>query len=403
VAVYSPAIQNPFVVLDDNEYVTKNLHVQGGLRWSTVEWAFTTMTAANWHPVTWISHALDCQLFGLNAAGHHADSVLIHAMNAVLLFLLLQWLTGLEWQSLMVAAMFAFHPLNVESVAWVAERKNVLSTTFFLGSIAVYAWYVRNPNARRYLALVAFYSLALMAKPMVITLPFLLLLLDYWPLGRTPGKPPLAFAARPTAISKLVLEKTPLFILSAASAVITLRAQQLGSAVQTLHRVPFAARVENATVAYGLYLWKAVWPSKLAAFYPHSSGDLPPWQWISSGLILIFVTVLVLSFRSQRYLLVGWLWFLGMLVPVIGLVQVGGAAMADRYAYLPLIGIFLIVVWGVSDLRTANGWRPAWILASIICALIACCVVTYRQIGYWDSEYDLWAHALAVTKVNSFA
>ncbi|HLX84740.1 MAG TPA: tetratricopeptide repeat protein [Terriglobales bacterium] len=361
------------------------------------------MAAANWHPLTWMSHALDCQLFGLNAAAHHADSVLIHTANAVLLFLLLRWLTGLEWQSLMVAALFAIHPLNVESVAWVAERKNVLSTALFWAAIGAYAWYARNPRWKRYLVVVALFALGLMAKPMVITLPFVLLLLDYWPLGRTLGSPPLAFAAQPTAVSKLVLEKLPLLVLSAASAAVTLRAQRLGSAVQTLDRVPLFSRVENATVAYCLYLWKTLWPSKLAAFYPHSAADLLPWQWILASLILIFITVFAVGFRNRRYLLVGWLWFLGTLVPVIGLVQVGGASMADRYGYLPLVGIFVMVVWGVNDLQKANGWNSRLISGFAVCVLIALSVVTYRQIGYWDSEYDVWAHTLEVTKANSFA
>jgi tetratricopeptide (TPR) repeat protein len=403
IALYSPMIGHPFVVLDDNDYVTGNLHVQGGVSWSTIQWAFTSMTAANWHPLTWLSHALDCQFFGLNAAGHHADSLLLHALNVVLLFLLLQWVTGRAGPSFVVAALFASHPLNVESVAWVAERKNLLSTTFFFGAVGTYAWYAKNPNWLRYLGVVILFAGGLMAKAMIVTLPFVLLLLDYWPLGRALDGPPSTLGAKRMAASKLVLDKIPLIILSAASAVVTLRAQRLGSAVRTLYQVPFVARVENAVVAYGLYLWKAFWPSQLAAFYPHSASGLPPWQWISSGLILTSITALAVTFRSRPYLLVGWLWFLGILVPVIGLVQVGGAAMADRYSYLPVIGIFVIVTLGLSDLATANGLRPERLSVPAICVLIALCIITHRQIGYWDSEYDLWAHALAVTTANPFA
>ena len=401
IALYGGAIGHSFIVLDDADYVTANPHIHRGLSWSTVKWAFTSTAAANWHPLTWLSHALDFQLFALNPAGHHFDSVLIHAVNAVLLFLLLQWMTKRVGPSLLVAALFAFHPINVESVAWVAERKNVLSTCFFLSAIAAYAWYAQWPAARRYLLVAMLFALGLMAKPMVITLPFVLLLLDYWPLSRAAGGPPSMIVGPQWAVSRLVLEKIPLLFLSAASAWITLKAQRAGYAVRTLIQFPLSIRIENAIVAYGLYLWKALWPSQLA-LYPHPATVLPAWQWILSALILISVTALVVIFRSKRYLPVGWFWFLGTLVPVIGLVQVGEGAMADRYAYLPLIGIFLMVAFGLADLAEAKDVGPAWRVVPALCVLLALGAVTHRQISYWDSDYDLWSHTLAVAE-NPFA
>ncbi len=347
IALYSPVLWHSFVVLDDREYVTANSHIHDGLGWNTIKWAFTSIEAANWHPLTWLSHAFDYQLFGLNPAGHHFDSVLIHALNAVLLFLLLEWVTKRVGPSLLVAALFALHPLNVESVAWVAERKNVLSTLFFFLTIAAYAWYSQKPEWRRYLLVAALFAAGLMAKPMVITLPFVLLLLDYWPLERTPLDRPESDSATSTgmprmAFPKLVLEKIPLLFLSAGSAWLTLIAQR--PAKRTLAELPFGIRLENAVVSYGSYLWKMLWPARLS-FYPHSVGALPAWQWILSALVLIGVTAFVVAFHRKRYLPVGWFWFLGTLVPVIGLVQVGEYAMADRYAYIPLIGIFVMIAW----------------------------------------------------------
>src|SRR5580704_561843 len=264
IGLYSPAIGHSFVVLDDREYVTANSHIHGGLGWSTIHWAFTSTYAANWHPLTWLSHALDYQLFGLNPAGHHLDSVLIHALNAVLLFLLLRWATKRVGPSLLVAALFAVHPINVESVAWVAERKNVLSTLFFFLAIGAYGWYARKPDWRRYLLVAALFAAGLMAKPMVITLPFVLLLLDYWPLGRTAGSPSSVVRVPQLALPKLILEKVPLLFLSGLSGIITVRAQGSVQAVRTLHQFSFAIRIENAIVAYGLYLWKMLWPARLA-------------------------------------------------------------------------------------------------------------------------------------------
>ena len=398
IALYSPVIGHSFVVFDDRDYVTANPYIHGGLGWNTIKWAFTSTAAANWHPLTWLSHALDYQLFALNPAGHHLDSVLIHALNAVALFLLLAWATKRAGPSLLVAALFALHPINVESVAWVAERKNVLSTLLFFSAIAAYVWYAHRPDWRRYLLVAALFAAGLMAKPMVITLPFVLLLLDYWPLERTPfettrSDPPSPSGAPRLAFSRLLLEKIPLLLLSAASAWITLKAQR--GAVRTFEEFPLAVRIENAVVAYGLYLRKMLWPARLA-FYPHPVVALPEWQWSLSTLILVGVTALVVTLRSKRYLAVGWFWFLGTLIPVIGLVQVGEASMADRYAYIPLIGIFVMIAWSLADLAKAEKVRTVWLVIPVLCALTALGFATLRQISYWDSEYDLWAHTLAV-------
>ena len=400
IALYSPVLGHSFLVLDDRDYVVANSHVHDGLSWHTIKWAFAATEAANWHPLTWLSHALDYQLFALHPAGHHLDSILIHALNAVLLFLLLMWLTKRVGPSLLVAALFAFHPINVESVAWVAERKNVLSTFFFLLAIGAYAWYAQKPGWRRYLLVGALFAAGLMAKPMVITLPFVFLLLDYWPLQRvalngTQSDSTSPSGAQPVKFSRLVLEKIPLLALSAASAWITLKAQRV--VVRTFDEFSFANRIQNAIVAYGLYLWKMVWPARLA-FYPHSLVALPAWQWLLSAAALITVTVLVIIFRRKGYLPVGWFWFLGTLVPVIGLVQVGEYAMADRYAYIPLIGIFVMMAWGLADLAEAKHVRPVWCTIAALCALAALGSATVGQIGYWESDYDLYSHTLALAE-----
>jgi len=433
-AVYSPVRAHPFVVFDDHEYVVENLHVQQGLSLAMVKWAFTAAHAANWHPLTWLSHALDCQLFALNPAGHHWDSLLLHALSAGLLFLLLEWGTGSTGASFVVAALFALHPLNVESVAWIAERKNVLSTLLWLMAIGAYGWYARRPGWRRYLLVMPLFALGLMAKPMVITLPFVFLLLDYWPLNRVALTVEIQGPASETATRSqesrrqeiprpagenaglrndaterverytswdLLLEKIPLLLLSAASAVITMKAQVLTEG--TLLEYPIAVRIENAVVAYGLYLWKMLWPVHLAAMYPHPGRNLSVWQVLLSVLVLSAISVIVIAYHSRRYLLVGWLWFLGTLVPVIGLVQVGYAAMADRYAYVPLIGIFVMLAFGGRDVAEAKHVHLAYRIAPAICVLLALAFLTHRQLGYWSSDYDVWAHALHVTSGNVFA
>jgi protein O-mannosyl-transferase len=402
-ALYNPVNRHPFVNYDDDRYVTENPYIRQGLTFDTVTWALTSTEQANWHPLTWLSHALDYSLFHLNPAGHHFTSVLLHVVNVVLLFLLLIWATRRMGPSLFVAALFALHPINVESVAWIAERKNVLCTTFFLLTLWAYGWYAQKPDWKQYLAVFASFAAGLASKPMVITLPFVLLLVDYWPLERAQTtREEAKLNPAPLSWSRLVLEKIPLLALSAASAIITMYAQQAGGAMRSTEQFPFAVRVGNAIYAYAMYLWKMIWPAHLAPLYPHPGDSLAAWQIALAGLVLAGVTALTLKFRARRYLLAGWLWFLGTLVPVIGLVQVGDAAMADRYAYIPLIGIFVMIAFGVSDCAQSRPFRlSAAISAAAILAALA--FMTYRQIGYWQSNTDLWSHALAVTHNNFIA
>jgi tetratricopeptide (TPR) repeat protein len=394
-AIYNPVNHHPFVNYDDDRYVTENPHVRQGLTAGTFKWALTSTEQANWHPLTWMSHALDCSLFRLSPAGHHFTSILLHAVNVVLLFLLLMWATRRMGPSLFVAALFALHPINVEAVAWVAERKNVLCTTFFLLAVWAYGWYAQKPGWKWYLAVAALFAAGLASKPMVITLPFLLLLIDYWTFRR------LSPTNAPTSWLWLVVEKIPLLALSAASAVITMLAQRAGGAVRATSQFSVGVRLANAICAYAMYLWKMVWPAKLAPLYPHPGNSIGVWQVVAGGAVLMVITVLAWRLRARRYLLVGWLWFLITLVPVIGLVQVGDAAMADRYAYIPLIGIFFMVAFGLADL--ANGINPLWVAAPAGLVLVALAFATHRQIGYWESNIDLWSHALAVTQNNFIA
>ena len=399
-ALYNPVNRHPFVNYDDDRYITENPHVHNGLTWRTITWAFTATEQGNWHPLTWLSHALDYQLFHQNPAGHHFTSLLIHAANAVLLFLFLMYATRRLGPSLFVAALFALHPINVESVAWVAERKNVLCTFFFFATLIAYCWYARQPDWRRYLVFAGLFVLGLMSKPMVITLPFVLLLLDYWPLGRIRGGRADATAA---PLSKLVVEKLPLIALSAASAVITMQAQRAGGAMRSTAQFSLAVRLENAVMAYAMYLWKMIWPSHLSPIYPHPGDSLAGWQVGTSALVLLAVTAVALKFRARRYLLTGWLWFLGTLVPVIGLVQVGDQAMADRYAYIPLVGIFIMIAWGIADLADSKQIGLVVRVIPAACVLLALSFATNRQLGYWSSNYDLWTHAVAVTGRNFIA
>jgi Tfp pilus assembly protein PilF len=402
-ALYNPVNRHPFVNYDDDRYVTENHHVHNGLGWDTVSWAFTAKEQGNWHPLTWLSHVLDYQLFHQNATGHHFTSLLIHASNAVLLFLLLIYATGRVGSSLFVAALFALHPINVESVAWVAERKNVLSTFFFVAALIAYCWYARKSDWRRYLVFTGLFVFGLMSKPMVITLPFVLLLLDYWPLGRIQGFPAGVPSVPQAPLSRLLVEKLPLLVLSAASAAITMQVQQAGGATRSTAQFSLGIRLENAVVAYAMYLWKMVWPSHLAPLYPHPGDSLPAWQVAISALVLLAVTVVVLRFRSRPYLLTGWLWFLGTLVPVIGLVQVGDQAMADRYAYIPLIGIFVMLAWGAADVADSRQIGLSARMIPAACVLLVLVFVTHRQLGYWSNNYELWTHALAVTDRNFIA
>jgi tetratricopeptide (TPR) repeat protein len=408
VVSYNPVIHNGFINYDDGGYIAENPHVRAGVTWATVKWAFTTYDHANWAPLSWLSHALDCELFGLNPAGHHYVNVLLHAANAVLLFLLLQSATGFRWRSLMVAALFALHPMNVESVAWAAERKNVLSMLFFLLALYAYVWYARRPEVRRYAAVAFAFAIALLCKPQAITFPFLLLLWDYWPLCRigAPAVPgPATQGGNVPRLSSgwLVLEKLPLLLLSAASAVVTMKSQKAGGAVQTFSQYSLLLRLETAAISYVRYLEKALWPSKLVALYPHPTKLYPAWQVGATVVLLMLVTALVLRARGQRYLAVGWFWFLGSLVPMIGLVQVGGQAMADRYAYIPFVGLFLMLTWLAADWTEARRLPATWLAISAVSCLLALGTLTYRQVGYWHDIPSFWLRTLALTRDNYVA
>ena len=401
--VYNPVARHPFVNFDDDRYVTNNSHIRSGLSWLTVHWAFTTYDQANWHPLTWLSHALDYQLFHLNPAGHHYVNVLLQALNAVLLFLVLQSATSFTWRSLTVAALFALHPVNVESVAWVAERKTLLSMTFFLLALWAYGLYARKPRAAPYALTFLLFACGLMAKPMVITFPFVLLLWDHWPLGRLWREE----VAGSHSLAWLVLEKVPLLALSAGSAAITMKAQHAGGAVRSVVEYPLLLRLENAIVAYARYVGKAWWPSPLAPMYPHAES-IPLWLVAACCVFLLAVTAFVLAERRRRYLAVGWFWFLGTLVPMIGLVQVGVAALADRYAYLPFVGLFVMICWGAPDLveyLAAEKAHPSknWLVAPAAAALIVLALLTRHQLNYWNDNVELWTHTLAVTENNFVA
>ena len=401
-AIYNQATHFPFANFDDDRYVTDNPRVQVGLTWETVKWSLTSNAVANWHPLTWMSHALDCQWFGLNPAGHHLTSIVLHTLNALLLFLLLWRGTRRLGLSFLVAAVFALHPVNVESVVWISERKNVLSTFFFLLTLGAYGWYVRKPGWKRYLAVAGLFVCGLAAKPMVITLPFVLLLLDYWPLGRIPSPSQAGEAtARQNSVGMLLVEKLPLLALSAASALITMRVQGAGGALAPTF--PLFIRVKNAFYCVLLYCWKAIWPARLAPLYPHPGYSLATWKVATAALFLVAVSALAVKFRCQRYLAVGWLWFVGTLIPVIGIVQAGNQGMADRYAYIPLIGVFVMIVWSAADAVERAKLPLACKIVPAALVLTSLVVVAYRQTGYWQSDLDLWGHTLAVTKNNFVA
>jgi Flp pilus assembly protein TadD len=405
-ALYNPVSHHPFVNYDDDRYVGDNIHVKSGLHWDTVRWAFTTYDEANWHPLTWLSHALDCQFFGLNPTGHHYTNILLHALNALLLFVVLKQATGAVGRSLMVAALFALHPINVESVAWIAERKNLLSMLFFLLTLGTYRWYALKPRVGAYLIVAFLFACGLMSKPQVITLPFVLLLWDYWPLRRGSLKSSDNLEGTiipPRTLGWLMLEKLPLFALSAASAVITMHAQRAGNAVSTLVKYPIPVRVENAIVAYARYIGKAFWPLGLSPMYPHPTTSLKLWQVLASLLLLLAVTTVIVSAKKHRSLLVGWLWFVGTLVPMIGLVQVGSQAMADRYAYLSFVGLFVLICWAGAD--CAREWRipRAGVIGTCGAVLLALAIAAHRQADYWSDNVALWTHALQVTTNNFIA
>jgi hypothetical protein len=456
VVLYHSVKRYPFINFDDRDYILRNFQIQTGLEWDTVQWSFTTFYSSNWHPLTWLSHALDYQLFKLDPAGHHDTNVLFHALNAALLFWVLWRATGYAGRSFMVAALFALHPINVESVAWISERKNVLSMFFFLLALGAYRWYatssfqlpvsnfeneapptgelgdsrkpLTNSNLEtrnwklpfgRYLVVMLFFALGLMAKPQVITFPFVLLLWDYWPLQRMfapqDASPTHTTRLPARSLTWLIVEKLPLFALSAASAKLTLKAQgSTGALNGVFNSFPFSIRLENAIVSYVRYIGKAIWPSHLAVYYPHPETPLNPWQVAGAVVVLLAITALAIAGRRRRYFLVGWFWFLGTLIPMSGLVQVGAQAMADRYAYLPFIGLFIMFCWGVADFQPAVGradseWleeghsSSTWLAVACFALLLALAAVAHQQLWYWRNSLALWEHAAQTTTGNWMA
>jgi tetratricopeptide (TPR) repeat protein len=446
IGVYLPAAWNDFIGYDDPDYIISNPHVRSGLTWNNVVWALTTNLGGNWHPLTWLSHMVDCQLFGLQPGPHHLVSVSFHAANTFLLFLLLGRLTGAVWRSAIVAALFALHPLHVESVAWAAERKDVLSTFFFMLTLIAYVRYAEGrkqkaesrkqkaeagsqdssqssihypPSTILYLLALWFFALGLMSKPMLVTLPFVLLLLDYWPLGRLGSSTPWPAIGERRLLNSLfplVLEKTPFFALSLVSSWITFVSQQHGGAVSATYALE--DRFDNAVVSYVRYIGKMFWPQNLAVFYPHRD-HWPGWQVAAASLVLLLIFVAAVALRRRRpYFLTGWLWYFGTLVPVIGLIQVGDQSMADRYTYIPLIGLFVILVWGAADLLSGfsglecesaperkdarSGRFNAGCFVAVF-AILSCASLTWDQLYYWRNSKLLFAHAILSTPNNYVA
>lgn len=410
IAPYLQTLRHEFIRFDDGVYVYENPHVQLGLTWNNVGWAFTTLSAGNWHPLTWLSHMLDCQIFGLNPGWHHFVNVLLHSANTVLLFLVLRALTAGLWRSALVAALFTIHPLHVESVAWIAERKDVLSTLFGLLAIWAYTNYVRTPSPTRYVGVLCLFGLSLLSKPMLVTLPFVLLLLDFWPLDRfrlreTEDADRSGSAKWPPKLAQLFLEKVPLFAMSVTSSVVTWKAQHASGAVASLELWPLSVRLSNAVVAYVTYLTKAFWPIDLAIIYPFPDQiSLPKTALAFTALVVITIVVLTLL-RHRPWLTVGWFWFLGTLVPVIGVVQVGAQSMADRYTYVPLIGIFIMIGWSLPSVALTGSNRQATVASAGVATLllITLSIMTFRQVQLWQNTVTLFEHALTVTQNNYMA
>lgn len=437
-AVYGQMIDHTFISFDDDDYITGNPVVREGLTLNGLLWSFSSPHVYNWHPLTWLSHMIDIQIFGLNAGGHHLMSLLFHIANTLLLFLVLRGMTGALWRSAAVAALFALHPLHVESVAWAAERKDVLSTFFWILTLWLYLRYAKNPDLRHYWPVFLCYATGLLAKQMAVTLPFVLLLLDYWPLGRlssapvsasapirnetfSPDKPgkqrpqPVAQPISParttdpvpstvarSRLAPLILEKLPLFALAAAASVIIYLVQKETGIVKSTVEFPFSARMGNAFVAYVTYLLKTICPLDLAVFYPHPGTTLPLWKGAGAALLTVAITILVLLGR-RPYLAVGWFWYLGTLVPVIGIVQVGIQGMADRYTYVPLIGVFIILSWGIPELVAK--WRipKVALMVTTAASLTALTVLTGFQVGTWRNNITLYGHATRVSTGNYWA
>ncbi|MHC4703520.1 MAG: tetratricopeptide repeat protein [Planctomycetota bacterium] len=411
-AVYWQVHDYGFVNFDDPDYVRKNPKVQSGITLDGIKWAFTTGHAANWHPLTWLSHMLDCQLFGASPGWHHLTNLLLHIANTLLLFAVLKRMTGTLWRSAFVAALFALHPCHVESVAWISERKDVLSTLFWMLTMAAYVRYVNRPRVSSYLLVLLTFALGLMAKPMLVTLPFVLLLLDYWPLGRFQDRPPVEHAPQPGArmlghllpkrtFYLLLLEKIPFLVVTAASSVITFIVQRQIGAVATARQFPLISRIANTFASYLMYIRKMFWPSPLAMFYPYPpKADLMLQAAVAIPVLVSISLVVLYLMRSRKYLLTGWLWYLGTLVPVIGLLQVGDQAYADRYTYIPFIGLFIIIAWAVPDVLAKWRFRKTAFAVAAAVILLALSVATYFQQSCWRDTITLCEHAIKVTRDN---
>ena len=416
-AIYSPVADYGFVNYDDNDYVTENAPVRNGLSREGVQWAFTQFHAGHWHPLTWLSHMLDCQLFGADdqAAGwHHLVNVALHAVNCVLLLVVLRRMTGQLWPSLLVAALFALHPLRVESVAWVTGRKDVLSGLFFMLTLLAYYGYARRPGIARYLLVMGAFAMGLMAKPILVTVPFLLLLLDYWPLRRmsvdSREQPGSDSVRSPSKLLGLLLEKVPLLMLSVISCLVTVQSQRAGGTVSDLQVISPSWRLVNASVSYVMYLLKTLWPTNLAVLYPHPAAD-PDQQinhWLAGGIVaaaVLIIATLIAFFTARRwpFVVVGWLWYIGMLIPVIGLVQVGNQAWADRFGYLPLLGVYVAFSWALYSLISVAPRTRIPISGLLACTLVALAIASHGQVAVWKDSRTLFKNALAVTANNVVA
>lgn len=399
-AVFLQLCSHDFIGFDDDLYITENTNVQNGLTWQGMKWALTTVQAYNWHPLTWLSHMLDCQLYKLNPAGHHLTNLLLHIINTLLMFIVFRKMTARLWPSAFIAALFALHPLHVESVAWAAERKDVLSTLFWLLTMWFYCYYVRNRRLITYLPVMICLALGLMAKQMLVTLPLVLLLMDYWPLERfsLDWKNKKADKAN---FFRCLIEKLPLLALSVIASIVVFLVQANVALVKSSFVIPLRYRLANVLLAYMKYIRKMFWPIDLGILYPHPETNIQWWQVLIAGLLLAYISIVAIrNFRNRRWLIVGWLWYLGTLVPVIGLVQVGLQAMADRYTYIPLTGLFIIITYFAAELITARKYKPAITITAATVILLALTALTSLQLRHWKNSFTLYEHTIAVTANN---